>query len=228
MKNLVISPIGENSLHREWLAGDREFDFMGIYYGDNGDKYKEDCDYYIKAKGLQWKLNQDVYINHKDILCKYDAIWCPGDDISMSTESINRAFSIFHEYKLRLAMPSLSPGPGCSLPITNPEKGTKIRYTNFVEALAPIFTYESFEYLHPTFTESISAWGIDWVWCKLLDFKDIAIIDEVTMVHTKPVGIGASYKKLKELGMHPGDELNILLKKYNIIADYQVLHRVFK
>ena len=228
MRNLVISPIGDKSIHKEWLRGQKNFDFMGIYYGDDGEKYKEDCDFYIKTKGYQWKLMQDLYNTQRDFLAGYDAIWCPGDDIRISTEHINRTFEIFHEYKLKLAQPGLFPDRGSSHWVCNPEKGCKLRYTNFVEALAPMFTFESFSTVQHTFSETVSGWGMDWVWPKLLDYEGIAIIDETLMWHTKPIGIGATYKALEEIGSSPGAELTMMLKKYEVEPVFKIFKRVMK
>jgi hypothetical protein len=74
--------------------------------------------------------------------------------------------------------------------ITIPLPNTLLRYTNFVEILAPLMDLKTLLYLKDTFDENYSGWGYDFLWPYMLNYpKDkIAIIDSVVMTHTKPIG----------------------------------------
>src|ERR1035437_10145132 len=168
-KNLVILCCGDTSIHKEWVKPNREFDVMIIYFGDITDKYLEDTDrgLYVSDKGHKWGLTSNAYNTHKELISRYDAVWCPDEDIRITSNDINRCFDIFHGNKLSLAQPSLYP-LNSSHGITNTNHGNLLRYTNFVEIMAPMFSINAFEILSTTFNESVSGWGLDWAWPKIL------------------------------------------------------------
>ena len=99
-KNIVISVVGDNSYHKQWLKGGRrEFDLMLIYYGTRKCVYKEDADYYFEMQGL-FKLEAIAEAINKSyhIVRQYNAVFLPDDDIIMSAKEINGLFNIFYKY----------------------------------------------------------------------------------------------------------------------------------
>jgi hypothetical protein len=97
--------------------------------------------------------------------------------------------------------------------ITLPVINNILRYTNFVEVLAPLFSLEALLKVYQTFDLNYSGWGYDYLWPYLLGYPQdkIAIIDNIIMTHTRPVG--SNYSRFP---VHPGVEMGILLQKYNI------------
>jgi hypothetical protein len=79
--------------------------------------------------------------------------------------------------------------------------------------LAPLFNLESLLKTYETFDLNYSSWGYDYLWAHLLDYpkNKIAIIDDIIMTHTKPVG--QSYSRFPR---NPWDEMVELLYSYNI------------
>ena len=52
--NLIISVVGDNSFHKEWISGNPEIDLILIYYGNNDEifsDYTKDALMCIKQKG---------------------------------------------------------------------------------------------------------------------------------------------------------------------------------
>ena len=49
-KNLVISAVGDESLHRCWSESNQFYDTMLIYYGD-GEGYADECSLQKRQKG---------------------------------------------------------------------------------------------------------------------------------------------------------------------------------
>jgi len=197
--NLIISTVGDKSLHKEWIKGEKNFDMVLLYYGDNPDianSYYEDTPYVYMFKGFKWWGIKSFILGNKNFLEKYDYIWFPDDDVRISTRAINELFEIAKEYKLWLCQPCML--GYVSHPITKPVVNLKLRYTNFVEVLAPMMSYETVYKLLPTFDANYSSWGYEVTWDFLLGKpKDkIAIIDEIGMEHTKPVGNPALYSKI--------------------------------
>jgi hypothetical protein len=86
-----------------------------------------------------------------------------------------------------------------------------IRYTNFVEVLAPLMSLNCLIKLKDTFNLNESSWGLDILWPLLLKYpkNKIAIIDKIFMRHTKPVG--GDYSRFKD---HPSEDLRNIIAKH--------------
>ncbi|MFH5923873.1 hypothetical protein [Roseomonas xinghualingensis] len=64
------------------------------------------------------------------------------------------------------------------------------RRVGFVEIMVPGFSRAALEELLPTLDLSTTGWGwgLDSLWPKLLDYRDMGIIDGTPVFHTRPVG----------------------------------------
>ena len=105
-----------------------------------------------------------------------------------SVSVINEFFNIAKEYKLNLSQPALHDlNVEHQILIQRPH--TLLRYTNFVEIMAPLLSISALLHLMPTLdTDEIkSAWGLDFVWPYLLNNTNVAVIDKTPMTHTRPV-----------------------------------------
>jgi hypothetical protein len=214
-RNLIICRAGESSLHPAWLnpPAYKNFDLWVNYYGATPGKYARTCDLYRESKGIKYPEIHRFIIENIDRVIEYDAVWLPDDDLRCDARTIHEMFELFHHYELRLAQPSLSQDSNYSHEITLHHPECILRYTNFIEPMAPIFSRVALQICLPTFTQCQSGWGLDYVWPKLLSNAPdkVAIIDAVTVVHTRPVGNGDLYKKLPE---HPMEELYRLGRQY--------------
>ena len=215
--NLIISVVGDNSFHKEWISGNPEFDLILIYYGNNDDifsDYSKDALMCIKQKGQKFPLIKTFINDNFKLVSKYEYIWLPDDDISISSNNLNNIFKIAKEYNLYICQPSMISSDGnVEHKITRPMKGIKLRFTNFVEVMMPLFDIKSLLFLYDDFNLSESGWGLDASWSHRLNYPTdkIAIIDEISALHTKPVG--SDYSRFK---INPEDELNNILQKYGI------------
>ncbi len=86
------------------------------------------------------------------------------------------------------------------------------RRTGFVEIMMPAFSRRALEMLLPTFDLSVTGWGwgLDSVWPKLLGYENVGIIDGVTAVHTRPVGV----MRDAELAARVKAESDAILEQY--------------
>jgi hypothetical protein len=214
MNNLIISPVGDNSLHPNWADNHKNFDLVLIYYGDNettAQSYTQYTPYVYTAKGEKYHLIKSFISTNLEFISTYDYIWLPDDDVDISTDNINRLFDTADEYKLSISQPSM--GGYVSHEITKPVLGSILRYTNFVEVLAPLFNKETLLKVYNTFDLNYSSWGYDYLWPHMLGYPQdqVAIIDDIMMVHTRPVG--QNYSRFPK---QPWDELMDLLYSYNI------------
>lgn len=213
--NLVIASIGDGSIHHKWLNlpyNQRNFDLFLVYFGDRPDAYSGDAQFRMNKKGYKWPNTKHVMESFD--LSGYKSIWMPDEDIEISGADINRMFDIFNLCGLSLAQPSLV-NENWSHPCTI-NNGIGVRYTNFVEVMAPIFRSDVAYDLMDTFIKTKSSWGVDWIWSHLLGGKNMAIIDDVTMRHTRPVFGGVLYDTLKSIGLDPFEELEAVKSEYDI------------
>jgi hypothetical protein len=213
-KHLIISPLGDKSICKEWLKGDTNFDIVFLYYGDNlttPEDYLKYTPHVYAAKGTKFSLIKAFIQDNLELISQYSYIWLPDDDVRISTEEINRLFKLAKEWDLNICQPSMD--GYVSHEITKPIKDNLLRYTNFVEVLAPMFNLDSLLKVYETFDENYSSWGFDYLWAHLLGYPQdkIAIIDDIIMTHTKPVGQDYSH-----FPKEPWEEMVELLFKYNI------------
>lgn len=211
---LIISPLGDKSICEGWLQQNPNFDIIFLYYGDNqsiAESYLKYTPHIYSAKGTKFSLIKSFIQNNLKFISQYSYIWLPDDDVEISTQEINRLFEFAKKWNLSICQPSMN--GYVSHEITKPVENSLLRYTNFVEVLAPLFNLESLLKIYSTFDENYSSWGFDYLWSYLIESpKDkIAIIDDIIMTHTKPVGQDYSH-----FPRNPWDEMVDLLLKYNI------------
>jgi hypothetical protein len=199
-RHLVILRAGDKSLHPEWIQGTRHFDLLISYYGGTPDCHRQGADHYEMRKGPKWSCIADLLAARPGLIDQYDSFWFPDDDLSVSTETLNRMFALFEGLGLDLAQPALTLNSYFSWALLLQQEGYVARYSQFVEVMAPLFTRETLRRVLPTFSESRSGWGLDWVWPTVLapHQPKIAILDATPVWHTRPIG-GELYKNNPDL-----------------------------
>jgi hypothetical protein len=223
MKNcLVIVRVGDKSLHPSWLSGNPDFDIYLSYFGDVDGRYREDSTYYEQKKGGKWPVIADLIEREWSLISGYKAVWMPDDDLLADTDVINDMFCLFRSMKLRLAQPALTLDSYYSWGSLLQNKSTILRYVNFIEVMAPIFSQEALGLLRHTFIESKSGWGLDFMWCKMVQndrYNAIAVLDATPVRHTRPVG-GELY--IKNPDMNPSNDWDALSQKHpDLVVDAQ-------
>lgn len=224
MKNLIISAVGDDSLHTEWIAGQPNFDLCLLYYGTNPDiakTYASQATYFSQARGMKYHLIKSFIEDHLAEMANYNYIWLPDNDVSISTVHINELFQLAVTYQLQLCQPAMT--GYISHPLTEPKPGCFLRYTNFVEVLAPLMHIDTLLKLKDSFQINYSGWGYDYLWPYLLGYpkNSIAIIDNIIMRHTKP--IGADYSRFPK---HPKKEMKDIFKQYKGIQKEFIVHKI--
>ncbi len=219
-KSLVIVRAGDSSLHEEWLAGsaERNWDLIVNYFGDDPQRYRKDDVQRINSKGPKWPALHDLIKEHGETVFGYERIWLPDDDLRATKAGINSLFNIVEKHALTLAQPALTPDSHLGHLITLRNRSFQLRFTNFVEIMAPCFSRDFLMQMLPSFNANLTGWGLDFIWpTKISDWMRIAIIDAVTVCHTRPVG-GPNYQHLAAGGKTPQQELHEVLAKYGLTA----------
>ncbi len=214
-RNLVVLRGGDHSLHPLWLeslgAQGRNWDLCLSYYGDHPERWQDEAEYFIPQKGTKFGGLAPL-VQNDGFLWGYDYIWFPDDDLLIDGADINRMFALARQFDLMLAQPSLTAGCFVNHRITQQVDECRLRFTSFVEIMAPLFSREALAVAAPSFGLTQSGYGLDHLWPALLGTPQnrIAVIDEISMVHTRPMGAnydveGAStegWDLLDSFGLH--------------------------
>lgn len=215
--NLVIVRAGDQSLHEGWLAGaqDRTWDLVVSYFGDDPDRYRVDDVVRLDCKGAKWPvLHQLVTVDLAEEIAGYDHVWFPDDDLETDAESIEKFFDICRRYALSLAQPALTEDSFHVHEVTLVDRRFGLRYTDFVEIMAPCFSREFLARCAPEFGATHTGWGLDFYWPTLAEHsREIAVVDAVTMRHTRKVG-GPNVAEVRRGGIDPDMEFrNFMARK---------------
>ncbi len=121
---------------------------------------------------------------------EYDHVWFPDDDIYAAQDTISRMFEVARAVGLNLFAPALHETSSFAHFITMRNPSFYGRWVRFVEIMVPGFSRRALERLLPTLELSATGWGwgLDSVWPKLLDYRNVGVIDGTPVVHTRPVG----------------------------------------
>ena len=218
-RNLVIVRAGDGSLHPNWLAGpgERNWDLVVSYFGHDPDRHRAPDVVRIDGPGPKWPALHALLAERPELVAEYDLVWLPDDDLMIDKTGINRLFSIAAEYQLEVAQPALTWDSYFGHITTLRNSQCTLRYTNYVEVMAPCLTRAVLLASLPLFNTNLSGWGLDFVWSRFVRHpaSGIAIVDAVTVRHTRPVG-GPNYKALRDGGISPWDELRNFCRRNGI------------
>lgn len=197
-KNLVVVRAGANSLHGRWSEipyAERNFDLLVSFYSEAAFASFEP-EPGVKAviiKGGKWDGLYGTLMGLD--LGEYTYFWLPDDDLDISAQDVNALFASMKSRSLRIAQPSLTAESYFSHFIFSQCPGFAVRYTNYVEIMAPCMHRDVLRIALPFFQGTMSGYGLDYIWCRWAEVGAFraAILDEIAMHHTRPVG-----KNLKE------------------------------
>jgi hypothetical protein len=190
-KNLVLARVGRNSLHNSWLdsAKPRNWDLRLVPFQEM--PAQEDPDVAIEEviPGPKWSGLREA-LKRWDGWREYDNVWMPDDDIATDQDTISRMFDVAEAVGLDLFQPALHESSYFAHFDTMENRSFYGRWVGFVEIMVPGFSRAAMEKLVPTLdlSETGWGWGLDSVWPKLLEYKNVGIIDGTPVLHTRPVG----------------------------------------
>jgi hypothetical protein len=140
-------------------------------------------------RGPKWSGLREL-LNGWDGWRDYDYVWLPDDDIFATQDTISEMFDVAKAIGLDLFSPALHDASYFAHFTTMRNRSFYGRWTGFVEIMMPGFSVSALHELLPTLdlTQTGWGWGLDSVWPKLLNYQNVAIIDGVPALHTRPVG----------------------------------------
>jgi hypothetical protein len=219
---LAVVRCGDASLHQSWSGAGRDFDIGVSYFGDDLTREFPEARYVHRAKGGKWEGLFGFFKKFPATIEQYDYFWLAEDDILSDVDTINALCQIAVDYNLEVCQPSLDTNSFYSYLITLRHSSFLLRYTNFVEIMAPLITRAVLQEMLPMFEHLRIGFGLDFVFpvvaSKISGHADrcTAIIDSVSVCHTRPVG-GPQHKMIKQAGgPSPLDELRAVVEGLDI------------
>jgi hypothetical protein len=215
---------GPSSLHPhavERLSA-QSFDYALSWFGDEAPDAPGAAFVHMQ-KGAKWPGLEQTLIAHRDAISQYRYVWLPDDDLLCVPEKVSLMFSMCDELQLDLAQPALTLDSYFTHTITMQHQAFQLRFTNFVEIMAPILSAPMLERIFPTLAGNISGYGLDGLWPHYTKLGNIAIIDDTPVKHTRPVG-GPNYLFSQKAGIPPVHEDWLVSATYGIErpANFQV------
>lgn len=224
--NLVCVRLGRSSAFRHWFQPDapRNWDLMLSYYAPPDEDALFSAAETVSAGGVsKFPAIADLHSADPGLFARYRFIWFLDDDIEVAFADVDRLFEQMSGFGLSLAQPALSSDSYVNWPLTKVDPECQVRYTDFVEVMMPVFSQQAFQRCVGSFATSISGWGLDFVWPKLLGYsrKSLGIIDTVVARHTKKIDVtgGPFYQHLHGMGIEPWQEMAEVMKKFGVSGD---------
>lgn len=221
--NLVLARVGQNSLHPCWVdrGTTRDWDLYLAPYQPVPEHPGVECTVGEVVTGPKWTGIRHV-LNTWDGWRDYEYIWLPDDDIYADQGTISQMFALARGLGLDLFTPGLHESSYYTHYSMMVNRRFFARRVGFVEIIVPGFRVAALEELLPTLDLGITGWGwgLDSVWPKLLGYRNIGVIDAVTVLHTRPVG----RMRDAELNRRVHEESDRLLEMY----DCRQMHVIYE
>jgi hypothetical protein len=211
-RNLVVARTGKSSLHANWLEGSEPRTWaLQLSCFIEGHTYERNGDLPISYDtGTKWDSICRYIEGNPQIADQYDFICFPDDDLLMDQNQLNGLFSVAKSYNIGITTPALTWDSYFSHPITLKSSSFLLRWTNFAEAMCPVFPTKVFLDIFPVIRQFKSGWGLDMIWSQILPaaFRRTAIVDQFAVRHTRPLQTGTIYASLAQQSVSPMDEYN--------------------
>ena len=219
-KALVVLQAGSGAIARECFErDDREWDLLVNYYDATGFR-PGFGDYVFFQKGTKFTAVWLLWARYREILAHYEHVLFLDDDVEVTGTDLNRLFRKCRMHELDLAQMSLSKDSSCNwVELFSQSGNTSPRKVSAVEIMMPVFSASAIRRVAPTFAQSVSGFGLDLAWGKLIRDAGgtIAVLDDVVATHARPVDQtdGAYYSYLRRHMINAKSELWVLLNDYD-------------
>jgi hypothetical protein len=204
---LALFRAGPSSLHPQAVQrlADQNFDYALSWFGDAAPEQADGAVFVHPQQGAKWPGLEQTLIAHWDTIQKYRYVWLPDDDLACVPEQVSRMFAICGDLNLDLAQPALTPDSYYTHVATLQHSAYQLRFTNFVEIMAPVLSVDMLSRVFHTLRGQVSGFGLDGLWPRLSRLGKVAIIDDTPVRHTRPVG-GPNYRFSEKAGLAPAHE----------------------
>ncbi len=215
---LVISRVGSQSLHAHWCgpAANRGYDVLLSAFDPAVADPCQPGIVFEYRPGTKVAGYGDVMRANAELISRYDYVALFDDDLIISAADMKRLFDIAAEYQLKISQPALSHDSYFTFAALLHDPAFRLRYVNYIEMMCPVFRADVLAEIKPLYELGFES-GIDLIWCNLVSTspQDFAVIDAVTVCHTRPVG---TYKTANGFtgGKRYEDDIYALLEKFDL------------
>lgn len=215
---LLISRVGAQSLHASWLGDDaaRSFDLLVSAYDQRVEAMKGPGIFFEYRPGRKVAGYADILADHRELLKHYRYVGLIDDDIAADARTLSAAFAVASDNDLKIAQPALSHDSHYSYAATLRQRGSRLRYVNYIEMMCPIFRTDVLLQIEPLFSMGFES-GIDLVWCNLVHEgpDEFAIIDDAVVKHTRRVGTLKSLNGFSKTHRYE-DDIRTILDRFGL------------
>ncbi len=222
--HLVIVRAGQDSVHPQYFYGASQpihWDRMVISYVEPNAQDLQQAEYVVRGGLTKWTDFHELIQMNFFADRGYQYILLADDDVLPSqTESVNVLFDLARQFNFQVCQPALTHDSFFSWWVTLQAPSFHVRYTNFVECMAPVFSRDSLRLMHAELSRAISGCGLDLIFSELFDMTrhPLGIIDDVAFRHTKPIDPqgGRFYQHLRAHGVDPQREIHDYMRRFNL------------
>ncbi len=192
---LVVLRIGSDHRVASWAcqpARIRGWDLLLSPYDAISDLSAFEPTLTLPYKGGKWDAIHRLFTDWPELLNAYDYIWIPDDDIEMPQDGPANLLAEADFHGLDLCQPALTADSHFSHLVTVRNRFTRLRYTNFVELMAPMMRPAILAQALPLMEGRWAAKGLDYIWQGFVEAdsdRRVAIIDSVPAGHHRTHGI---------------------------------------
>ncbi len=208
-KFLLYCPVKGRECLGDFWGENRLYD-IAINDWAESDAIWDNVEYAFASPGHKWpcaKKNLSLIAQEYDYYAFFD------NDIRISTTELNRLFLTGAALGLDLFQASLRRSNSVSHLHLKQAPKSLVRMTSFVEIMMPVFSQRALQRCLESFDQSESGYGLDYLWAKLLEGKNMAIVDAVVADHAGPCQ--SSQWRLAN-GLSPMEEMQGVLQKHHI------------
>ena len=204
------------------LSATRNFDVAARFYDAPGqnEAMLNGAEYVITG-GLSKFHAASLFLRKFDLVEAYEGYLFLDGDLEFDSSQLSQFLSLAHAVGFSLAQPSVTRDSYCYWNMAYHQPGYIFRDTSFVEVMAPYLSRAALSKALPTFTQSISSYGLDLVWPALVGNESIAVVDAFQIRHRSTVehASGRFYKYLKSIGVDLDEEERLILQKYGVTPE---------
>jgi hypothetical protein len=173
---------------------------------------------FVLTGGLSKFHAASLFLESCKLLDAYEGYLFLDGDLEFDARRISHFLSFVHAAKLDLAQPSVTRDSYCYWKMAYHQPGYILRDTSFVEVMAPYLSRFALSKALPTFTKSISTYGLDLVWPSLVGNKAIGVVDAFQVRHRDRVdhASGNFYRYLKAIDVDLHEEERLILAEYGV------------
>ncbi len=223
MKNLVFTSAGQRKFRDKnnrpingspfdtWTKDLKDFDLVTYCY-DDSNIGKDKSNLWVQRKGTKFQNFSHYASFYPKHLEQYDYVWIVDDDMFMFTEDINEMFRMMEDYDIDLGTPSFDEEGMHYVDILVNDPNYILRYSNYVECSAHIFSREALKKVKHTFSDTITGncWD-NYISNMIHKNNNLAVFDSIKAYH----GLSMStINKVSARVNHPSEGKSFL-EKYN-------------